>query len=74
MSDKAKTVKDVIAQFAEAEEINPLWERVTVFSWSDMLLLKNSIAKLEAQLRQCRSDKAAAYAELSGGDPAEEQP
>ena len=44
MSDKAKTVEDVIAQFAEAEEINPVWERVTVFSWNDLLLLKNSIA------------------------------
>lgn len=42
----AVTVDQVLNKFAEAEKISPSYERVHVFSWNDMLLLKSEIERL----------------------------
>lgn len=44
----AGTVDDVLKKYMEAEKISPAFERVTVFSWNDMLLLKAEIEKLRS--------------------------
>lgn len=36
-------------KFKKAETINPAWERVTVFSWGDLLGMKKRIAELEQE-------------------------
>ena len=42
----AKTADEVLEKYAEAETINPAWERVTIFSWSDMVILRDEILRL----------------------------
>lgn len=42
-------VEQVLAKYAEAEKITPAFERVTMFSWNDMLALKNEIETLRAE-------------------------
>jgi hypothetical protein len=47
----ARTADEVLTKFIEAEKIMPVWERVAIFSWSDMQLLKDEIITLRAQLK-----------------------
>ena len=43
----AETVEDVLGKYEEAEKITPPCERVMIFSWADMLLLKAEIERLK---------------------------
>ena len=45
----AKTVEDVLGKYEEAEKISPAYERVMIFSWADMLLLKAEIERLREE-------------------------
>lgn len=42
-----KTASEVIDKYPQAEKISPAFERVTMFSWNDMLLLKDEIKRLK---------------------------
>jgi hypothetical protein len=43
-----KTVDEVLEKYIDAEKIDPPWDRVTVFSWDDMLALEREIKRLRA--------------------------
>jgi hypothetical protein len=44
------TIKEIFEKYKLAENINPAFERVTFFSWNDMLALKSEIESLQSQL------------------------
>lgn len=46
LEKEAKTAAEVLKKYERAEKIDPPWERVTLFSWNDMLILKAEIEKL----------------------------
>jgi hypothetical protein len=48
-------MKAIFEKYKEAENINPAFEfeRVTLFSWNDMLALRAKIESLESQLAAC---------------------
>ena len=45
----AKTVEDVLGKYEEAEKITPPCERVMIFSWADMILLRDEIDRLREE-------------------------
>lgn len=47
---QANTTDDVLAKYEEAEKITPAYERVTIFSWRDMELLRDEIVMLREQV------------------------
>lgn len=47
----AKTVDEVLAKYEEAAQISPVYERVMVFSWNDMLKLKTEIDRLREAIK-----------------------
>ncbi len=42
MEKPCETVECVLAKYERAETIQPVFERVTIFSWNDMKLLKEA--------------------------------
>jgi len=52
MGKKCETVECVLSKYERAEAITPAYERVTIFSWNDMKLLKAEIEKLRAQVKE----------------------
>jgi hypothetical protein len=53
MEKKCATVECVLAKYERAEAISPAFERVTVFSWNDMLILKKEAEKLKNLVHKC---------------------
>ena len=53
-----EAAKEAIEKYVAAEHVNPAWERVKVFSWRDMLALKEHIAELERQLQAKTDDNS----------------
>lgn len=47
---QATTVDGVLAKYEDAEQISPAYERVTIFSWRDMELLRDEIQQLRRQV------------------------
>jgi hypothetical protein len=45
-------VKQILEKYIEAEKIHPAFERVTFFSWNDMLCLKNEIGNLQSDKKR----------------------
>jgi iron uptake system EfeUOB component EfeO/EfeM len=43
-------IKEIFEKYKEAENINPAFERVELFSWNDMLALKSEIESLQEKL------------------------
>ena len=56
------TIEKVLEKYMEAEKIRPAFERVALFSWNDMLLLKSEIEKarvlLSTRVEASRLDSA----------------
>ena len=50
MRKQCETADEVMEKYSEAKEINPAWERVTLFSWKDLVLLKTEIETLREQI------------------------
>ena len=46
-------IKDVLEKYKDAEKIMPIFERVELFSWNDMLSLKDEIEILQSRLDAC---------------------
>lgn len=46
-------IQEIFEKYKDAEEIRPAFERLTLFSWNDMLALKNEIESLRSQLAAC---------------------
>lgn len=48
-NNACKTADDVLAKYTEAEKITPAYERVTIFSWRDLCLLREEILLCRAE-------------------------
>jgi hypothetical protein len=56
------TLQEIFEKYKDAENINPAFERVTLFSWNDMLTLKKEIESLQSRLAACNQQ----YNEIAG--------
>jgi len=49
-------IDDIFDKYKDAENIMPMWERVELFSWNDMLALKAEIEDLRHQLAYAKEE------------------